>query len=286
MQPNHLFTNRSLQFWGYVRIISEKVGYSKRGQNSVLKIKKADALKKLEELNVTITNEMLEDVIAYINYRADLLNNDVQYYLMDVEEATILFKKLYKMYIDNKFTCKISKNKQTGEKQVKSNFTGMINILTEDFLRNYAKSNDLIYGQDIGFNDDPQALAYIVDANSEIQGAFSRRYDGAFPSMVNPRAIWEIKEYYFTTTFGSRVADGVYETQLDGHEINQSSHLLKDGIKHIFFVDSHYTWWVKGKSYLCRIIDLLHMGLVDEVIFGKEVFKRWPEVLTDIVRGS
>jgi hypothetical protein len=39
------------------------------------------------------------------------------------------------------------------------------------------------------------------------------------PGTVNPIAIWEIKEYYYTTTFGSRVADGVYETLLDGMEL-------------------------------------------------------------------
>ncbi|MGH9565995.1 MAG: DUF7687 domain-containing protein [Candidatus Angelobacter sp.] len=25
-------------------------------------------------------------------------------------------------------------------------------------------------------------------------------------------------------------------------------------------VDSAFTWWVKGRSYLCRIVDMLHMG--------------------------
>lgn len=47
----------------------------------------------------------------------------------------------------------------------------------------------------------------------------ARRVDGAFPSVINPVAIWEVKEYYHTTTFGSRVADGVYETLLDGMEL-------------------------------------------------------------------
>ena len=45
--------------------------------------------------------------------------------------------------------------------------------------------------------------------------------DGGFPSITNPLAIWEVKEYYYTTTFGSRVADGVYETLLDGMEIEE-----------------------------------------------------------------
>ena len=71
---------------------------------------------------------------------------------------------------------------------------------------------------------------------------------------INPIAIWEIKEYYYTTTFGSRVADGIYETLLDGAELED---LLKMGrtVRHHPFVDGHRTWWKDGKPYLCRIVD-------------------------------
>ena len=47
----------------------------------------------------------------------------------------------------------------------------------------------------------------------------------------------------------------------------------------LLFVDDYHTWWQQGKSYLCRIIDMLHMGLVDEVLFGREVLTRWPEIV-------
>jgi hypothetical protein len=103
--------------------------------------------------------------------------------------------------------------------------------------------------------------------------------DGAYPSIENPMAVWEVKEYYGTTTFGSRVADGVYETMLDGFELLELREHEKIAIQHYLFVDDRFTWWIKGKSYLCRIIDMLHMGLVDEVLFGKEVLQRWPEIV-------
>ena len=86
------------------------------------------------------------------------------------------------------------------------------------------------------------------------------------------------EEYYGTTTFGSRVADGIYETILDGYEINQSP----SKIKHFLFVDDKFTWWKLGKSYLCRMIDILNMGLVDEIFFGKEVTNEWPKTLESI----
>lgn len=44
-------------------------------------------------------------------------------------------------------------------------------------------------------------------------------------------------------------------------------------------VDSHFTWWECGRSYLCRIVDMLHMGYVDEVLFGREVVERLPVVV-------
>ena len=61
----------------------------------------------------------------------------------------------------------------------------------------------------------------------------SRRVDGALPSVVNPIAIWEIKEYYYTTTFGSRVADGVYESLLDGMELRELSNAGHRKIYHM-----------------------------------------------------
>jgi hypothetical protein len=100
---------------------------------------------------------------------------------------------------------------------------------------------------------------------------------------VNPVAIWEIKEYYFTTTFGSRIADGVYETQLDGMELEELEASEGVTVQHLLIVDSHYTWWGGGKSYLCRIVDMLHMGHVDEVLFGYEAVERLPWIVKDWV---
>jgi hypothetical protein len=91
-------------------------------------------------------------------------------------------------------------------------------------------------------------------------------------------AVWEIKEYYYTTTFGGRVADGVYESLLDGMELEE---LRQQGVevKHYLMIDDRFTWWDCGRSYLCRIVDMLHMGYVDEVLFGREVIERLPTLV-------
>ena len=83
-------------------------------------------------------------------------------------------------------------------------------------------------------------------------------------------AVWEIKEYYYTTTFGSRVADGVYEALLDGLELEELRGTTPGRHQALSTVDdTDFTWWIKGVNILCRIIDMLHMGYVDEVLFGK-----------------
>ena len=142
----------------------------------------------------------------------------------------------------------------------------MINMLIEVA----AKGKDCNY--------DPRALT-IVTGNRVPLRTFARRMDGAFPSVVNPIAVWEIKEYYYTTTFGSRVADGVYETLLDGMEIEELATAEGIDVLHYLMIDAHYTWWECGKSYLCRIVDMLHMGYVDEVLVGREIFSRLPRLV-------
>src|SRR5204862_3592101 len=125
-------------------------------------------------------------------------------------------------------------------------------------------------------NYDPRTLTTMTLDGKPLR-TLARRVDGAYPSPVNPIAIWEIKEYYYTTTFGSRVADGIYETLLDGVELED---LRKIGhpVRHYLFVDGYKTWWEDGKSYLCRIVDSLHMRYVDEVLFGREALQRIPEL--------
>jgi len=162
-------------------------------------------------------------------------------------------------------------NKQKNEKAGPAYFTGIINMLIENGIGD----NDC--------NFDPHNLPVITMDDRPVQ-VLSRRVDGAFPSIINPVSIWEIKEYYYTTTFGSRVADGVYETQVDGMELLNLLDATDKKVLHYLMVDSHYTWWGMGISYLCRMIDILHMGYVDEILFGKEVIARLPEIIPEWLR--
>ncbi len=50
-------------------------------------------------------------------------------------------------------------------------------------------------------------------------------------------------------------------------------------VLHYLIIDAKGTWWDMGKSYLCRMIDMIHQGYVDEVLFGSEVVTRLPELV-------
>jgi hypothetical protein len=186
---------------------------------------------------------------------------------MNVKQAEELYAKYKKRLCP---TCPILMNKQKGDKKTAAYFTGLINMLIEANAKGFPCDYD------------PRELTTITIRNVPLR-TLARRVDGAFPSAVNPIAVWEIKEYYYTTTFGSRVADGVYETLLDGMELEELREHEKIDVKHYLMVDARYTWWDCGKSYLCRIIDMLHMGYVDEVLFGKEVVTEMPRIVKEWV---
>jgi hypothetical protein len=277
MKPNKEFKNLDLEFWANIKLINQRLGYtvriSKERPEGGFVIPTIDEIKRiflLENLNYQkiVENDQLtffgQKIIDYLTYRGHILTDYVEPNLMNKEMAHDLF---YSMNEALKPTCPLPKNKQTGEKKDYAFLTGIVNMLIEQ-TKGDAKCD---------YN--PNELTALTENGFPIR-TLSRRVDGAFPSVINPKAIWEIKEYYYTTTFGSRVADGVYETQLDGWELWEANINTGRMIEHYLIVDDYFTWWVKGRSYLCRLIDSMHMGLVTEVIFGREVIQRLPEIVT------
>jgi hypothetical protein len=207
------------------------------------------------------------ELVDYFKERARVLKTIVEPALMTGEQAKALFTKIHKEY---KPKCPIPMNKQKGEKKAAAYLTALVNMVIEKNAQ----------GNDVNYN--PLELVTITQDHEPLR-TLARRVDGAFPSTTNPVAVWEIKEYYYTTTFGSRVADGVYETLLDGMELEELREHENIDVKHYLMVDAHYTWWSCGKSYLCRMFDMLHMGYVDEILFGHEVVSELPRIVAEWV---
>lgn len=281
MQAFKEFIDAPNELWAFVKFISEQLGYTKRGSGKVSKYTRKEIEDLCQKTNTSINPDIVNAALAYTDMRADLLNNYVEANLMDAAAASEAFESIYPIYKINHFKCKLPMNKQKGSKRKIAFFTAIINILAEKTIREITGNT-----HELAFDDDPRSLTYIRDNQGNIIGASSRRFDGAYPSISNPSIVWEIKEYYYATTFGSRIADGVYETQLDGYEFKDLYDRAQYKVYHILFVDAYGTWWGQGKSYLCRLIDALNSGAVDEVIVGREVFNRWPELLHELIRGQ
>jgi len=277
MSPNARFQKQPKHFWAHVRSISQELGYTERGKGTIKVPTLRDVVASLKNLELrtdhivdrTRASPFGATLLAYFAHRAKVLNRFVEPRLMDAARAKRVFDDLCAKY--NPESCDIPYNKQKGNKKAPAYLTAIVNMII--------RAN----GGGLPCDFDPRSLT-TVTANGVPLRTLARRVDGAFPHVVNPIAVWEIKEYYYTTTFGSRVADGVYESLLDGMELEELREHEKIDVKHYLMVDAHYTWWDCGRSYLCRIIDMLHMGYVDEVLFGYEVVERLPTIVKQWTR--
>lgn len=272
------FSCMDASFWAFIKFVSEMLGYTKRGTGTVMVYTSRMIRTLCNKEGITVSDDLIDLASQYSYARAALLNDFAERMLMDAETAAEEFKAWNRLYHEQGFKCKLPLNKQKGKMKQIAYFTAMINILAEKTIREITGREDIL-----GFDDDPRGLAYIYDDEGRIIGASSRRFDGAYPSIRSPKLVWEIKEYYYATTFGSRVADGVYETQLDGFEFKELFDRSGRKVYHVLFIDAYRTWWIQGKSYLCRLVDAMNSGVVDEVIVGREIFTRWPDLLHEIM---
>lgn len=274
MKPNNVFLHLPKNFWASVRLISQEVGYTEKATRQI-KIPSVDEIQsRLEGFEIDFSRLQLQSIGSvsfgqtlqdYFVYRAEVINSYVEPRLMKVGEAKRIFKNFYK---NLQPSCPIPMNKQKGNMKQPAFLTGLVNMLIEANVGG------------LPCDYDPHQLTVVTKDGLPVR-TLARRVDGAFPSSVNPIAVWEVKEYYYTTTFGSRVADGIYESLLDGLELEELREHEGVDVKHYLIIDAYDTWWKQGKSYLCRIIDMLHMGYLDEVLFGREVIERLPDLVSE-----
>jgi hypothetical protein len=274
VQPNQQFLRQPKSFWACVRTLSQAIGYTQRGTGRIKVPSPAQMRDAFGALGLNETQlaeidgnatELGDRLHAYFQYRANVLNDHVRGQLMNLAQARAAYDALVE---EHNPTCPVPMNKQKGEKKAPAYLTGMVNIMIE------------AHAGGMPCNYDPRELTTITVGGVPIR-TLARRVDGAFPSAVNPVAVWEIKEYYYTTTFGSRVADGVYETLLDGMELEELREHESVDVRHYLMADAYRTWWDDGRSYLCRMVDMLHMGYVDEILFGREVVTELPRIVRE-----
>ncbi len=266
MKADARFSGLDLAFWANVRSISETLGYAVRRTKMIRIYSLGNMIEAMLTLGLEYEHlvdqngnrtAFAKDLRDYFKHRAEVLNEYVEPRLMDANRARDTFEHLRSKLSPR---CPLPMNKQKGAMKAHNFLTCIVNMLVE------------VGTKGLPCNYDPRRFTTLTQGEKPAR-TLSRRLDGCFPGTVNPIAAWEIKEYYYTTTFGSRVADGVYETLLGGYEIAEARESLGFDVQHLLVVDAYDTWWEQGRSYLCRIIDMLHMGYVDEVLFGQALIK-------------
>ncbi len=274
MKAHPQYSTQDRTFWANVRTISQQLGYTDRITKQIKTYTIEDIKSAMHRTGLSSEHLIDENnnisflgntLVDYFIYRAHVLNEYAKPRLMTLQQAQELFHKLQHDYNP---TVPTPMNKQTGDKKKIAFLTAIVNIVIEKHIN----------GLECDYT--PKTLTAITKNNQPLR-TLARRVDGCFPSCTNPVAIWEIKEYYHTTSFGSRIADGIYETLLDGMELEELWQQEKIDVQHLLVIDSYTTWWEMGKSYLCRIIDTLNMGYVDDILFGYEVVEQLPAIVTE-----
>ena len=79
------FRREDKSFWFFIRFISEKLGYSRKGIVLTYTVEQIEKL--CEKENIEVSPDRINKAVLYCNMRADLLNNTIEKNLMDVDEA-------------------------------------------------------------------------------------------------------------------------------------------------------------------------------------------------------
>lgn len=274
------FENENKSFWLKSRYVSETIGYTerRRGSESIVKAYSTDEIRNsFVEYGYAILEEEVEKLAEYSRLRAEAAQA-AKSNLMTASEAKSFYDERFQIAKSRGFSwdlldIDVPMNKQKGTKKDVAFLTALVDIETFFAIQDSGHTADY----------DPRALLKFTDGDKGLIGSNSRRLDGAVDSVKDPIAVWEIKEYYYTTTFGSRIADGVYESRLDGFELDEISRLSGTRPHHSLFIDSYSVRWEQGKSYLCRLIDMLNEGSVDTIYFGREVTS-WESDLRELLQ--
>lgn len=298
MKPDPRWRSAPPEFWHYVRVLSEKLRYSRKGkvhahdEQAITSGLKAMDLDVDPLLSAQASSVSMRDLVDYFKFRADLIEGPIRKNLQTPTEARALFDETVdrhttkyestfnksgaengrKYRLKNGSTAVVPYNKQKKDKRDLDFLTGTTNILIAHYL------------DGAEFDQNPVSLPAFTEDRVVI-GSMSRRLDGAFPSTVNPVALWEFKCYYYTTSFGSKISDAVYIADLDGYDRSNAEKATAMPINLTLFIDAYSAWMEQGKSYICRAVDLLQRGAVDNLVVGREVIEAVPQLVPEWVEA-
>jgi hypothetical protein len=216
-----------------------------------------------------------DELAAYLDKRSEVLQRVSDYWTRRWEVSESVFAKM------------------RTESEAKADYASLSDQLLQSYgvrLAGYHKSPKVLVHTveaiarrecgkaGVSVNTNPQRRAALV--SDEHIWVSPRRLDGALPDLLNPIALWEIKEYWGKTKGGSKMSDALYEIHLVGLELREFEDEFGIHVNHYAVLDGLRQWQAR-KSDVRRIVDLLYMGLLDELVAGREVLTEWPRIVNE-----
>lgn len=212
-------------------------------------------------------------IYSYLRERSQLVKPLVDYLAMRVRLSDALLNDMRTEDEARKDFARLSaaKVRRYGTQMAGHHQSSKVLVATVE-----AVTNEVCSSHGLTANVNPQKRA--VRIANDYLWVSPRRLDGAFPSLINPYAIWEIKEYWGKTSGGSKMSDAIYECQLVGTELRAFEDKHGIHIEHFVLIDG-YDQWRARRADLRRAVDLLYSGLIDELIVGRHVIGSWRRIM-------
>ena len=114
------YTNESGSFWAFVKYVTERLGYTDRRTGLIKSYTYQEICNLCANNGILATESLIIKSTEYCSARADVINNEIQYNLMNAEQAESLFNQIYNQ---GQYQSKIIMNKQSGAKKKVSYYT-------------------------------------------------------------------------------------------------------------------------------------------------------------------
>ncbi|MGY2087266.1 DUF7687 domain-containing protein [Nocardia gipuzkoensis] len=255
-------------FWHVVRMLVDQRAAQRRYAD---KISPTEIIALLKSVNTPAADAL----VRYVSRRSDVLDRLSAYWTKRGEASEHLLTLM------------------RTEEQALADYSALSNQIAQSYgvqIAGYHKSPKVLVNTvdtlvrrectlaDVAVDTNPQSRAALL--SDDHIWVSPRRLDGALPNLLNPVALWEIKEYWGKTKGGSKMSDAVYEINLVGLELRMFEQEFDIHVNHYVILDGRDQWMAR-KSDLRRAFDLLYMGLIDELVVGSEVLDEWPRVIRE-----
>jgi hypothetical protein len=224
-------------------------------RESFVEALKTESAAKIGKVTLSLEGDVATPLVNYLHFRNSL---------WDAGDKLLRSEDEAKAYCQMKFN-ELPKTTQTKNPEHHQSSKAM--VLTATRLAEAAC-------EELGVTIEPNPQRRCVWVAKEQLHVTARNLDGAIPGLVDPFLVWEIKEYWGTTSGGSKMSDAVYECALVGRELRDFEKRTKLHVDHAVLLDGK-AQWTSRKSDLLRFYDLFHQGLIDILIVGREIETEW-----------